>query len=144
MGDLRPNLILVGVVAVTLLMGLGAGAIWAFIGGLTVNLLTTDPLGSVPLGLLLTAGLVAGIGGLFGSHGAVLALIGGLLGSLVADVVGLVVLVIVGGAPIAQPGTLAGLLVPTAMLNGILAGLAFVAARAALGRLDFQPSPTRS
>ena len=141
-GDLRPNLILVCVVAVTVLMGLGAGAIWAFVGGLTVNLLTTDPLGSVPLGLLLTAGLVAGLGGLIGTRGVALAVLGGALGSLVVDVVGLGVLVLVGGAPVAQPGTLARLLLPTAALNGLLAALVFVSARAALARFGFELSPT--
>ena len=38
-GDLRPNLILAFVVAVTALLGLGSGAMWAFLGGLTANLL---------------------------------------------------------------------------------------------------------
>ena len=33
MGDVRPNLILAAVVAVTALVGLGAGAVWAFVGG---------------------------------------------------------------------------------------------------------------
>src|SRR5688572_19224530 len=46
-GDMRPNLILACVVAVTALAGLEVGVAWAFVGGLTVNLLTTDPLGGV-------------------------------------------------------------------------------------------------
>ena len=141
MGDLRPNLMLAAVVAITALLGLSTGAGWAFLGGLTVNLLTTDPLGSVPLGLLLVAGLVGGASRLVGRSGALLALLGGVFGSLVVDLVGLIALVLVGGAPLPQPGPVAGLLVPTAAINGVLAALAFLAARAALLRFGFEPSP---
>jgi len=140
-GDLRPNLMLAAVVTVTALLGLGTGAVWAFVGGLTVNLLTTDPLGSVPLGLLLVAGLLASASRLVGRSGVVLALLGGVIGSLLVDLVGLIVLVLVGGAPLPQPGSVAGLLLPTAALNGLLTALAFVAARAALSRFGFEPSP---
>jgi len=143
-GDMRPNLILFGVVAATTLAGLGAGAIWAFVGGLTVNLLTTDPLGSVPLGLLLAAGLIAGVGRLLGRYTAVMALLAGVVGSLIVDVVGLVVVVLVGGAPVFLPGSGAGLLLPTAAVNGLLSALVFVAGRATLARFGFEPSPTAS
>jgi cell shape-determining protein MreD len=138
----RPNLILAGVVTVTALSGLDAGIIWAFVGGLTVNLLTTDPLGSVPLGLLLVVGLTAGIGRLLGRHGAVLALLAGVLGSLVVDLVGMVVLMLVGGAPAYQPASLLGILLPTAAVNAVLAAVLFIAARAALSRFGFEPAPT--
>jgi cell shape-determining protein MreD len=140
-GDLRPNLMLAALVAVTALLGLGTGAVWAFVGGLTVNLLTTDPLGSVPLGLLLVAGLLTGASRLVGRSGAPLALLGGVIGSLLVDLVGLTVLVVVGGAPLPQPGSLAGLLLPTAAVNGLLAALVFVAARAAFSRFGLEPSP---
>jgi len=140
-GDLRPNLMLAAVVTVTALLGLGTGAVWAFVGGLTVNLLTTDPLGSVPLGFLLVAGLLTGASRLVGRSGAPLALLGGVLGSLLVDLVGLIVLVLVGGAPLPQPASLAGLLLPTAAVNGLLAALVFVAARAALSRFGLEPSP---
>jgi cell shape-determining protein MreD len=140
-GDLRPNLMLAALVAVTALLGLGTGAVWAFVGGLTVNLLTTDPLGSVPLGLLLVAGLLTGASRLVGRSVAPLALLGGAIGSLLVDLVGLIVLVVVGGAPLPQPGSLAGLLLPTAAVNGLLAALAFVAARGALSRFGLEPSP---
>jgi cell shape-determining protein MreD len=141
-GDLRPNLILAGVATVTALSGLDAGIAWAFVGGLTVNLLTTDPLGSVPLGLLLVVGLTTGIGRLLGRHGAVLALLAGALGSLLVDLIGMVVLVLVGGAPASQPGSLLALLLPTAAVNAVLAAVLFVVARAALSRFGFEPAPT--
>lgn len=139
---MRSNLILAGVVAATALAGLDAGITWAFVGGLTVNLLTTDPLGSVPLGLLLVVGLTAGIGRLLGRHGAVLALLAGALGSLVVELVGMVVLMLVGGAPASQPALLLGLFLPTAAVNAVLAAVLFIAARAALSRFGFEPAPT--
>jgi cell shape-determining protein MreD len=141
-GDMRPNLILASVVTAAALLGLEAGVAWAFVGGLTVNLLTTDPLGSVPLGLLLVVGIVAGIGRVLGRHAAILALLAGGLGSVVVDMVGMIVLVLVGGTPASQPATLLGLLLPTASVNGVFAALLFVAARAALSRFGFEPAPT--
>ena len=141
-GDVRPNLILVAVVTVTALSSLEAGITWAFVGGLTVNLLTTDSLGSVPLGLLLVTGLAASMTGVLGRRGVLLALLAGGVGSLVVDLVGMLVLMLVGGAPASQPATLLGLLLPTAAINAVLAALLFVAARAALSRFGFEPAPT--
>lgn len=141
-GDLRPNLILAGVVTATALSGLDAGITWAFVGGLTVNLLTTDPLGSVPLSLLLVVGVAAGIGRLLGRHGAVLALLAGALGSLVVDLVAMGVLIVVGGAPVSEPASVLRLLLPSAAVNAVLAAVLFIAARAALSRFGFEPAPT--
>lgn len=137
MGDMRPNLILSAVAAVTALFGLGAGATWAFVGGLTANLLTTDPLGVVPLGLLLVAGLVALCGRPLGRRPVLLAFVGGLAGSAVLDLADVLILALEGGS---APGTgIAGmtlLVLPTAIANGILAAAIFVAARAAASRIS--------
>ena len=136
MGDLRPNLILAAVVAVTALFGLGAGATWAFVGGLTANLLTTDPLGATPLGLLLVAGLVALLARPLGRRPTVMAFIGGLAGSALLDLAGVVALLLQGSsAPGAGIPNLVLLALPTAIANGILAAAIFVAARAAAGRI---------
>lgn len=137
MGDMRPNLILAAVVAVTALFGLGAGATWAFVGGLTANLLTTDPLGVVPLGLLLVSGLVALFGRPLGRRPVVLAFVGGLAGSAVLDLADVLILALEGGS---APGTgIAGmtlLVLPTAIANGILAAAIFLASRAAASRIS--------
>lgn len=136
MGDMRPNLILAAVVAVTALFGLGAGATWAFIGGLTANLLTTDPLGAIPLGLLLVAGLVALLARPLGRRPTMLALVGGMAGSVLLDLAGVAALVLEGSS---TPGlglsSLALLIVPTAIANGILAAALFLAARAGASRV---------
>lgn len=139
MGDLRPNLILAAVVSATALFGLGTGAVWAFVAGLTANLLTTDPLGALPLGLLLVAGMVAAVGNGLGRTGPLLALFGGLVGSLLLDIVGLGGVLLGGGSlPISQVPELGLLIVPTALVNGALAVAAFVAARAIVGRLGYE------
>ena len=91
-GDVHPNLVLVAVVLVTAVGGFGPGVAWAFIGGLTANLLTRDPLGSLPLGLLLVAAAVAGGERVFGrlSWGYPLASVA--IGSVVVDLLGLAIL----------------------------------------------------
>lgn len=138
MGDLRPNLILAAVVTATSLFGLGTGAVWAFVAGLTANLLTTDPLGSLPLGLLLVAGMVAAVGRGVGRTGPLLALFGGLVGSLMLDVVGLGGVLLEGGSlPISQVPELVRLIVPTALINGALAVALFVATRLIVSRLGY-------
>ena len=125
----------------TALLGLGAGATWAFVGGLTVNLLTTDPLGSIPLGLLLAAAVVAGLSRLLGRAGPLVPLIGGATGSLVIDGVGILILVLLSGAsPALQPGSLPALLIPTAILNGVLATMVWFVARAAMTRFGYEPT----
>jgi hypothetical protein len=136
MGDVRPNLILAAVVAVTALFGLGAGATWAFIGGLTANLLTTDPLGAIPLGLLLIAGLVALLAGPLGRRRTVLALVGGLAGSALLDLAGVVFLLLEGSSAsgLGIDGLIL-LVLPTAIANGILAAALFLAARAGASRV---------
>jgi hypothetical protein len=139
MGDLRPNLILAAVVAVTVLAGLGAGATWAFIGGLTANLLTTDALGTIPLGLLLVAGLVTLLGRALGRRAAMLALVGGVLGSAVLDLLGVGVLVLADGGSLPGVGDLLVIVVPSAALNGLLAVALFLAARAVMNRIGLEP-----
>ncbi len=140
MGDVRPNLILAAVVAVTALLGLGAGAMWAFIGGLTANLLTTDALGTIPLGLLLVAGMVTLLSRVLGRHAAALTLLGGVAGSMVLDALAIGVLVLNGGTgAVIRPPDLLALVVPTAIVNGLLAVGLYLVARTAITRLGYEP-----
>lgn len=103
-GDVHPNLVLVAVVLVTALTGFGPGVAWAFVGGLTANLLTRDPLGSLPLALLLVAALVAGAERLFGRLSWAYPLASIAIGSVVVDLLSLAILQMVdlplgGGLP---------------------------------------------
>jgi rod shape-determining protein MreD len=129
-GDVHPNLILVAVVLVTVLYGFLPGVGWAFVGGLTANMLIRQPLGSLPLGLLVVAAAVAGGERLFGrlSWGYPLASV--FVGSVVADVMGLGILQMVdvplaGGFPVQR-------VLAAALLNTVIAAIAMVPARMVL------------
>ena len=131
-GDVHPNLILVAVVLVTVLNGFGPGVAWAFVGGLTANLLIRDPLGSLPLALLLVAAVVAGGERLFGrlSWGYPLASVA--IGSVMVDAITLGILQMVdqplaGGFPIQR-------VVAAALLNTAIAAIALLPTRMLLAR----------
>lgn len=103
-GDVHPNLVLVAVVLVTALRGFGPGIAWAFVGGLAANLLTRDPLGSLPLALLTVAAMVAGGERLFGRLSWAYPLASIAIGSVVVDLLSLAILQMVdlplgGGVP---------------------------------------------
>lgn len=61
-GGVSPNLVVAGVVVAGVFGGLPAATIWAFVGGITANLVLSAPLGALPLALLLVAGLTLGEG----------------------------------------------------------------------------------
>ena len=55
-GDATPNLVLVFGVVVTIAVGLDAGLVWAFVGGLALDVIAQRPLGSSAFALLLCVG----------------------------------------------------------------------------------------
>lgn len=131
-GDVHPNLILVAVVVVSVLSGFGPGVAWAFVGGLTANLLIRQPLGSLPLALLLVSAVVAGGERLFGrlSWGYPLASV--LIGSVVVDLITLGILEMVevplaGGFPIQR-------VIMAALLNTAIAAIVLIPMRTLLAR----------
>ena len=131
-GDVHPNLILVGVVLVTVLNGFGPAVAWAFVGGLTANLLTRDPLGSLPLALLIVAASVAGGERLFGRLAWGFPLAAVAIGSAIVDVVSIAILQMVdppqpGGFPVQR-------IAAAALLNTAIAAIVILPARIALGR----------
>lgn len=119
----KPNLVLVAVVLVTAVAGLVAGSLWAFVGGLAANLLLAEPLGSIPLTLLLVAALVEVLRPLLGRFGWLYPPAAAAAASLLAELVGLAVFNLVsgGGAEVAP-----GVVLIAAVLNLSLAALAFV------------------
>jgi cell shape-determining protein MreD len=118
--DVKPNLILVAVVLVTAVFGFGPGITWAFLGGLTANLLVGEPLGAVPLALLIVTALVAGGSRLFGAAIWIYPVAATAVGSAVADVISLVIGPLVADVPFGP--------IPTDL---VLAAAAFNAAIAA-------------
>lgn len=135
----RPNLMLVAVVLVTALLGFGPGIAWAFAGGLMANLLVQDPLGSIPLAMLLVSALVAGGHRLFGRLVWVYPVLACFAGSVLADLVELGVYRLVD-----QPlrvGVPLELIIPAAFLNAAILALLLLPARALTARLVPEEKP---
>jgi rod shape-determining protein MreD len=128
----KPNLALVAVVLVTCLFGFMPGITWAFAAGLTANLLVGQPLGSVPLGLLIVAALVAGGSRLLGELAWVYPIAAAFVGSVIADIGSIVIAQLVAdGIPGPPPFDV---IVTAAALNAAIAGLVLVPARMAVAR----------
>lgn len=131
-GGARPNLALVAVVLVTALGGLMPGVVWAFAAGLTVNLLVGEPLGAVPLGLLVVAAVVAGGQRLVGRGVWIYPVVAAFVGSLVGDVLGLALAQLVGEASMQPfPGDL---VITAAVVNTVLTAILLLPARAIASR----------
>lgn len=94
--QVRPDLMLLAVLAWTLFNGGYSGMVWAFVGGLWMDVLSGGPMGASSLALM-AAALVAGVGHnrLFRSNPLTL-LVAAVLGSLVYAFVYLGILVVVG------------------------------------------------
>ena len=58
-GTAQPHLVLVIGIVVTVAIGLEAGLVWAFVGGLVLDVLAQRPLGSTAFALLLCMGATA-------------------------------------------------------------------------------------
>lgn len=125
-GDVKPNLVLVAVILVTCLGGFLPGITWAFVAGLTANLLVGEPLGSVPLILLLVAALVAGGNRVFGGLVWIYPVGAAFIGSIVADFGSILVSQLVTDA-VAGPPPLDVVLVAAALNAGIIAILLYPA-----------------
>lgn len=135
----HPNLVLVAVVLVTTIQGFGPGIVWAFVAGLTANLLVTDPLGSLPLSMLLVSAMVAGGDRLLGRLVWLYPLLAALVGSVLADVVTLGVFRLVGepfGAALPTQ-----LILPAAFLNAAIVGLLLYPVRTLTMRLAPEEKP---
>jgi rod shape-determining protein MreD len=138
-GGVKPDLVLVAVVLVTSSFGFQAGIVWAFVAGVTANLLITEPLGSVPLALLAVAALVAGGDRLFGRLAWVYPVAAALVGSMLADAISLGALNLVGGA--FQLRNPMDLVLPAAVLNAAITVVVLVPLRLALRRYGPEEKP---
>ena len=131
-GAVKPNLVLVAVVLVTSLGGFLPGITWAFMAGLTANLLVGDALGSVPLVMLVVAALVAGAGRLVGRAVWITPIIAAFVGSVVADIgsIGLATLVSDASAIVLPTDLVIG----AAFLNAAICAVLLIPARAIAAR----------
>lgn len=120
-GEVQPHLLLALGVVLTIAVGLETGLVWAFVGGLALDVLVQRPMGSTAFVLLLCMGGAAVLG-------RVLARLRPLAPILAAGVLSLVystVLLVVVGAlrtppPIADP---LGAFLPGAIYDAVIAGL---------------------
>ena len=90
---------------VTTVSGFRSGLVWAFVAGLTANLLVREPLGTIPLELLIVAVAVAGGERLFGRLSWAYPVAAAFVGSIFVDAISLGVLQLVdpplaGGLPL--------------------------------------------
>jgi rod shape-determining protein MreD len=135
----KPNLVLVAVVLVTLLVGLVPGMTWAFTAGLTVNLLVGAPLGSIPLAMLLVSVIVAGGARTLGRVGWIYPIAATFAASVIADLIALGVSQLVTDA--AATAIPVDLILAAATLNAAIAALLLYPARLIASRFVAEEAP---
>ena len=133
-GGVKPNLVLIAAVLVTVLVGFLSGAAQAFIAGVTANVLGGEPLGSVPLTLLAVVALTAAAAPLFARLPLVYPLIAVFGASIVADAATLLLRQLLGGAP--GTDVPLGIILAAAALNAGIAGLVLVVVRLVVHRRE--------
>ena len=138
-GGVHPNLVLVAVVLVTCTAGFMQGITWAFVAGLTANLLVGEPLGAIPLAMLIVAALVAGGARVFGRLVWIYPVVAAFAGSIVADLVTLGVASLVGDATLGEIPV--ELILAAAVLNATLTALLLVPARLIARRWPPEEAP---
>lgn len=127
-GGVKPNLVLIAVVLVTAFGGFLPGITWAFAAGLTANLLVGDPLGSVPLAMLVVAAMTAGGARILGRVPLIYPVMAVFVGSVVADLLLLGLGQLIGDAVVTElPGDV---IVSAAVLNAVICVILLVPARA--------------
>lgn len=127
-GGVKPNLVLVAVVLVAALGGFLPGITWAFVAGLTANLLAGEPLGSIPLAMLMVAALTAGAARVLGRVPLIYPVLATFVGSVVAD------LILIGLGQVVGDSVVTGLpgdiILAAAVLNAVICAIIVVPARA--------------
>lgn len=132
--SVSPNLVLVLAVIWSLLRGTGEGLVWAFLGGLAVDLIAGLPLGGSSLALMAVCYLtVLGEGRLFQGH-VVLAM---LAVAAATPIYGWLVLLIqqICGMQIDWAGSTLRVILPELMLNAVLASLVYPGLRRLLQQM---------
>jgi rod shape-determining protein MreD len=120
-GTAQPHLVLVLGIVVTVAIGLEAGLVWAFVGGLVLDVLVQRPLGSTAFALLLCMGATAVLGHFLVRLRPIVPILATALLSLVYSMILFVALnALRTPIPIADP---IGVLVPGAVYDILLAAL---------------------
>ena len=131
-GGVKPNLVLIAVVLVTAFGGFLPGITWAFVAGLSANLLVGEPLGSIPLAMLIVAAMTAGGARLIGRVPLVSPVLATCVGSVAADLLVIGLAQLVGDATASSvPGEI---VISAAVLNAVICAIVVVPARAIAAR----------
>lgn len=116
-----PHFVLVLGVIWTILAGLEGGLVWAFIGGLALDVIVQRPIGSSAFALLLAVGAASAIGGAFVRFRLVAPVVAVLVCSLIYSMLLLVTsAALTGPVGIADP---LGAFLPEALVDSVLAAL---------------------
>ena len=127
-GGVKPNLVLVAVVLVTAFGGFLPGITWAFVAGLTANLLVGEPLGSIPLAMLVVAAMTAGGARVIGRVPLIYPVLATFAGSVVADLILIGLGQLVGDAVVSSLPI--DIILAAAVLNAVICAIAVAPARA--------------
>jgi rod shape-determining protein MreD len=120
-GESEPHLVFVFAVIVTVVGGFDRGLVWAFVGGLFLDVLTQRPLGISAFALLLSVGGVAALGRLLPRVRPLLPIVATLLLSLVYSMTVYITYSALRGP--APSGAAIDLLLPNAVYDAVLAAL---------------------
>ena len=127
-GGVKPNLVLVAVVLVTAFGGFLPGITWAFVAGLTANLLVGEPLGAIPLAMLIVAAMTSGGARVIGRVPLAYPVLAAFAGSVVADLILIGLGQLVGDAVVSSVPV--DIVLAAAVLNAVTCAIAVVPARA--------------
>jgi rod shape-determining protein MreD len=120
-GGVKPDMVLVTSLVVAVTIGSEAGFVWAFTGGLTLDLLSAPahPVGASVVALLLAAGIAALVARFAGRNRVVTAIVVTFPLTFVFQLAfALLVAAALGGVPASNP---VGLIFPAAVENTVLA-----------------------
>jgi rod shape-determining protein MreD len=131
-GGVKPDLVLVLAVVVTMVVGFEDGLVWAVVGGFLIDALSARPLGATALGILVVIGLAALVARVMGTPRVVtVALVAFALSWVYQAVVFAILAVTAGIGPAPIP---AQTFFVIALLDLGVAAIAVLAARALLRR----------
>ena len=120
-GTAEPHLVLVLGIVVTVAIGLEAGLVWAFVGGLALDVITQRPLGSTSFALLLCVAATSVLADVFIRVRPVVPIIATLLLSVLYSMIHFVALnALVAPIPVPDP---ISLVLPSAIYDTVLAAL---------------------
>jgi rod shape-determining protein MreD len=120
-GDAVPHFVLVFGVTWTIAGGLEAGLVWAFVGGLALDILGQRPLGSSAFSMLIAIGVASLVGGFLGRVRIIAPIVATAIASPIYSMLLLITTTALTTAPLSQAAL--GAVLPSAIYDTILAAV---------------------